>query len=52
MSISADGAIPAKNTDISNKASLRGTGLESTAVSEFKQDARGTITGVIVALLS
>ena len=46
MSISADGAIPAKNTDISNKASLRGTGLESTAVSEFKQDARGTITGV------
>ena len=46
MSISADGAIPAKNTDISNKASLRGTGLEATAVSEFKQDARGTITGV------
>lgn len=46
MSISADGAIPAKNTDISNKASLRGTALESTAVSEFKQDARGTITGV------
>ena len=42
----ADGAIPAKKTDISNKASLRGTGLESTAVSEFKQDARGTITGV------
>lgn len=46
MSISADGAIPAKNTDISNKASLRGTALVSTAVSEFKQDARGTITGV------
>jgi len=45
-SISADGAIPAKNTDISNKASLRGTALVSTAVSEFKQDARGTITGV------
>ena len=42
----ADGAIPAKKTDISNKASLRGTALESTAVSEFKQDARGTITGV------
>ena len=46
MSISADGAIPAKNTDISNKASLRGTALVSTAVSEFKQDASGTITGV------
>ena len=45
-SISADGAIPAKDTDISNKASLRGTALVSTAVSEFKQDARGTITGV------
>ena len=45
-SISADGAIPAKNTDISNKASLRGTALVSTAVSEFKQDASGTITGV------
>lgn len=42
----ADGAIPAKNTDISNKASLRGTALVSTAVSEFKQDASGTITGV------
>lgn len=42
----ADGAIPAKKTDISNKASLRGTALESTAVSEFKQDASGTITGV------